>query len=78
MATNLDYVLKEQEEPRTDLNSPLWLLGRGERGEAGSPGRAWGHPEEGRGGEGRQADHRATVGYIEASGSLPWSEDERQ
>lgn len=31
-----------------------------------------------RGGEGKQADHRATVGCIEASGSPSWPEDERQ
>ena len=51
MATNPDCVLRQQEEPRTDSNSPLWLLCRGERREAGSPGRAWGHPEQGRGGK---------------------------
>ena len=31
-----------------------------------------------RGGEGKQADHRAIVGCIEASGSPSWPEDERQ
>lgn len=63
-----------QERAKNRLKQPLWLLGRGERGDGWKPREGMGPSEEGRR-EGRQTTG-PQWGCREASGSLPWPEDE--